>query len=160
MAVAGVRLFEDVIFASCGLRKAGSVVTVAEAGESWQWCIDRKIGQFIDEDDMEEAMAVPDAKPAVVSEVANDEVTEDTNQAVESSEPVSEEVAPELTPEVAEVAEPDQIKAIYELLKDHKSRLDDIVSQSGLTEDVVKAVLTEANGFKKNQQGWWGLLEK
>jgi hypothetical protein len=30
-----------------------------------------------------------------------------------------------------------------------------IVQQSGFTEEVVAPLLTEANGFRKNQQGWF-----
>lgn len=53
----------------------------------------------------------------------------------------------------------DVLEKVKTLLADKKSRLDDIVEHTGLTEEAVSAVLTEENGFHKNQQGWWGIIK-
>ena len=50
-------------------------------------------------------------------------------------------------------------EAIKAVLSAGKGRLADVVEKSGLTEEVVSALLTEANGFYKNQQGWYGTVK-
>ena len=61
--------------------------------------------------------------------------------------------APEVTTEV------DVVAKLKESIGDKKYRIDDIVERTGLTEDVVVSALTEANGFQKNQQGWWKVVK-
>jgi hypothetical protein len=59
----------------------------------------------------------------------------------------TESAAPEVDAEVVSI--------VRNVLTEGKLQLKTILSQTGLTEEAVIPVLTEANGFKRNQQGWY-----
>ena len=147
MADQAIRLGEEVIIASCGVKKAGSVVTESECGESWQWILSQIPHEVLSEGDVE---AVEAAQESSVEEPETTEVTtEVTPEAIETP------AVPVLQTEEQSAA----IDKLKTLLCDSKLRLNDIVEQSGVSEDIVSSVLTESNGFRKNQQGWWGLIK-
>lgn len=180
MAITGVRLRGDTIFSSCGLRKGGEIVTIAEAGDSWQWIIDSRAGEFIDDADI---AADTESIPSVISESPEvaDEVTTDVSDDVETETETETETGAESNsesefetpvvvpadvpadgtevPETEVPTETDVVAKLKESIGDKKYRIDDIVERTGLTEDVVVAALTEANGFQKNQQGWWKVVK-
>lgn len=164
-----IQLLEDMIIPACGIKKAGDIVTASDCGDSWQWMLERSRHKVVSLDD------VPADAPAEVSEVSEvaDEVTTDVSDDVETDSvadadsevetPVVVPVdvptdAPEAT-ETEVAVEADAVAKIKEVLGEKKSRIDDIVEDTGLTEDVVVAALTEANGFQKNQQGWWKVVK-
>lgn len=165
-----IQLLEDVIIPACGIKKAGDIVTASDCGDSWEWMLQRSRHKVV----------VPADAPAdatdEVSEVA-DEVTTDVSDDVETdagTESESEVETPVVVPadvptdvsadgaEVPETevaTETDVVAKLKESIGDKKYRIDDIVERTGLTEDVVVAALTEANGFQKNQQGWWKVVK-
>ena len=148
-----IRLLEDVIIPACGVKKAGDIVTASDCGDSWEWMLARSRHKVVSLDDVE-----PDV-PADVTEVA-DEVTTDVSDDVESDSAADSEVeTPADTDVPAEVPATDVVAKIKEVLGEKKSRIDDICEDTGLSEDVVVAALTEANGFQKNQQGWWKIVK-
>lgn len=159
-----IRLLEDVIIPACGIKKAGDIVTASDCGDSWEWMLQRSRHKVVVPADAPDD--APDDAADEVSEVA-DEVTTDVSDDVEADAGVESEVetpaegpadAPEV-PETEVAGETDAVAKIKEVLGEKKSRIDDIVEDTGLTEDVVVAALTEANGFQKNQQGWWKVVK-
>jgi len=157
-----IRLLEDVIIPACGIKKAGDIVTASDCGDSWEWMLQRSRHKVVVPAD------APDDAADEVSEVA-DEVTTDVSDGVEADTSAESESevetpadAPTDVPEASETevaGETDAVAKIKEVLGEKKSRIDDIVEDTGLTEDVVVAALTEANGFQKNQQGWWKVVK-
>jgi len=137
-----IRLSEDIIIPSCGYKTAGSVVTKEEAGASYEWLLKNDKGDLVG--DQEAAKAVV---PAVIHEdpvVSEEDKTEGDDG----------EVAKEQTLVVSE-DDAAVIKTVKELLVQGKMHLKTIVQQTGFTEESVSPLLTEANGFRKNQQGWF-----
>jgi len=172
VTVEQIRLLEPMIIPACGRRNAGDVVTPEDCGESWEWILNHGRFEVV-------ATDVPVVEPAVVPEpeVVVDAVVEPEADATEVVQPVEPETVAETT-EVADttVVEPETVvtetepvvvsdadsqalEAIKAVLSVGKGRLADVVEKSGLTEEVVSALLTEANGFYKNQQGWYGTVK-
>ncbi len=173
VTVEQIRLLEPMIISACGARKAGDVVTPKDCGDSWEWILNH--GRF-------EAVAtdVPVVEHEVVAPLEPEVVPESAVVATEVVQPV-EPVEPEAVVEPTEVVEPQVVEpetvvtetepavvaseesqaleAIKAVLAVGKGRLADVVEKSGLTEEVVSALLTEANGFYKNQQGWYGTVK-
>jgi len=149
-----IRLLEDVIIPACGIKKAGDIVTASDCGDSWQWMLERSRHKVVSLDD------VPADAADEVSEVA-DEATTDVSDDVETDTDAESEsevdAAESSNTEVA--GDTDAVAKIKEVLGEKKSRIDDICEDTGLTEEVVVAALTEANGFQKNQQGWWKVVK-
>lgn len=178
VAVEQIRLLEPMIIPACGAKKAGTIVTPEECGESWEWILNHGRFEVVSTD-------VPVAEPEVDAppelEVVVDAVVEPEVDATEVVQPVEPEAVVEPTevvePPVVEpqVVEPETVvaetepvvtseesqalEAIKAVLSVGKGRLADVVEKSGLTEEVVSALLTEANGFYKNQQGWYGTVK-
>ena len=50
------------------------------------------------------------------------------------------------------------ILAVKQHLSEGKLQLKTLVQQTGISEDVLVPLLTEENGFSKNQQGWFSLI--
>lgn len=169
-----IQLLEDVIIPACGIKKAGDIVTASDCGDSWEWMLQRSRHKVVaPADDPADA---PEDAADEVSEVA-DEVTTDVSDDVEAdagTESDSEvetpadapvEVPADVPVDGAEVpeteiaTETDVVAKLKESIGDKKYRIDDIVERTGLTEDVVVAAMTEANGFQKNQQGWWKVVK-
>lgn len=149
-----IRLLEDVIIPACGIKKAGDIVTASDCGDSWQWMLERSRHKVVSLDD------VPADAADEVSEVA-DEATTDVSDDVETdTDAESESEVDAAESSKTEVAgDTDAVAKIKEVLGEKKSRIDDICEDTGLTEEVVVAALTEANGFQKNQQGWWKVVK-
>ena len=149
-----IRLLEDVIIPACGIKKAGDIVTASDCGDSWQWMLERSRHKVVSLDD------VPADATDEVSQVA-DEATTDVSDDVETDTDAESEsevdAAESSNTEVA--GDTDAVAKIKEVLGEKKSRIDDICEDTGLTEEVVVAALTEANGFQKNQQGWWKVVK-
>lgn len=175
VTVEQIRLLEPMIISACGARKAGDVVTPKDCGDSWEWILNH--GRF-------EAVAtdVPVVEHEVVAPLEPEVVPEPEVVATE----VVQQVEPETVVEPTEVVEPpvvepqvveqetvvtktepavvadanlQALEAIKAVLSAGKGRLADVVEKSGLTEEVVSSLLTEANGFYKNQQGWYGTVK-
>ncbi len=160
-----IRLLEDVIIPACGIKKAGDIVTASDCGDSWEWMLARSRHEVVSLDDVPtdvpaDAAEVPADEPDEVAEVA-DEVTTDVSDDGETDPGAESESEVETPADAAEVpgTETDAVAKIKEVLGEKKSRIDDICEDTGLTEDVVVAALTEANGFQKNQQGWWKVVK-
>ena len=177
-----IQLLEDVIIPACGIKKAGDIVTASDCGDSWEWMLQRSRHKVVvPADDPADVPAdAPEDATDEVSEVA-DEVTTDVSDDVEAdagTESESEVETPVVVPaddptdvptdvpadgaEVPETevaTETDVVAKLKESIGDKKYRIDDIVERTGLTEEVVVAALTEANGFQKNQQGWWKVVK-
>lgn len=153
-----IRLLEDVIIPACGIKKAGDIVTASDCGDSWEWMLQRSRHKVVSLDD------VPADATDEVSEVA-DEATADVSDDVETDTDTDAESDSESEVDAAESSETevagdtDAVAKIKEVLGEKKSRIDDICEDTGLTEEVVVAALTEANGFQKNQQGWWKVVK-
>ena len=149
-----IRLLEDVIIPACGIKKAGDIVTASDCGDSWQWMLERSRHKVVSLDD------VPADATDEVSQVA-DEATTDVSDDVETdTDAESESEVDAAESSKTEVAgDTDAVAKIKEVLGEKKSRIDDICEDTGLTEEVVVAALTEANGFQKNQQGWWKVVK-
>lgn len=145
-----IRLLEDVIIPACGVKKAGDIVTASDCGDSWEWMLQRSRHEVVN----------PDELPDDVPEVA-DEVTTDVSDDVETDTDPESDSEVETPADAADVpgTETDAVAKIKEVLGEKKSRIDDICEDTGLSEDVVVAALTEANGFQKNQQGWWKIIK-
>lgn len=169
VAVEKIRLLEPMIIAACGAKKVGDVLTPEDCGESWEWILDNGRFEVV-------TMDVPVVEPEVVAppepEVIADEVVEpevvqpaEPEPVVEPTEVVEpqvvepETVVAETEPAVVASEESQALEAIKAVLSVGKGRLADVVEKSGLTEEVVSALLTEANGFYKNQQGWYGTVK-
>jgi len=160
-----IKLDQDVIIPSCGFKTAGSVVTKEDAGDSYEWLLKNKIGHMVGEKRVVPVAAVLHAPEDASPEPDESEEGDDKQDAdvasetldpevdVESETNDEEEVVNEQTPVTSEDAA--VIVAVKELLAQGKMHLKTIVQQSGLTEEVVAPLLTEANGFRKNQQGWF-----
>ena len=170
----GIRLNQDVCIPGTGTCKSRQVVSKADCGDSWQWLIDNRYGQVLSEAEYAAAIASPVSVQAEEVE-AEDEDDEDDEESegddVNASEPEqpaeptgpetadgSNSVEPEKTAEPLSEDQQSVLKTVKEHLATGKSRLETILMQTGLTEDVVTPVLTEANGLRRNQQGWWGLI--
>lgn len=176
VAVEQIRLLEPMIIPACGERKVGDVVTPEDCGESWEWILNHGRFEYVTAD-------VPGAEPEVVAppepEVVVDPVVDpepvvepeaDATEVVQQTEPEAvvemtevvdptETVVTETEPAVVADEESQALEAIKAVLSVGKGRLADVVEKSGLTEEVVSALLTEANGFYKNQQGWYGTVK-
>lgn len=169
-AVEQIRLLEPMIIPACGAKKAGDIVTPEDCGESWEWILSNGRFEIV-------ANAVPNVEPVVepdpvvtpvepetviepvVEPVVEPEVVEPP-ESVETTEVVEPEtVVQETEPAVVAGEDAQALDAIKAVLSAGKGRLADIVEKSGLTEEVVSALLTEANGFYKNQQGWYGTVK-
>ena len=170
VTVEQIRLLEPMIISACGARKAGDVVTPKDCGDSWEWILNH--GRF-------EAVAtdVPVVEHEVVAPLEPEVVPESAVVATEVVQPVEPEavveptevvepqvvepetVVTETEPAVVASEESQALEAIKAVLAVGKGRLADVVEKSGLTEEVVSALLTEANGFYKNQQGWYGTVK-
>ncbi len=171
--VQSIKLLEPVIIASCGAKNSGDVVTFEDCGESWNWIIDHVNHEVVAEPDAVEV--TPPAEPSeqetqpttVVDAVVEPEVVQpvEPEAVVEPTEVVEppfvepQVVEPETEPAVVLGEESQALEAIKAVLAIGKGRLADVVEKSGLTEEVVSALLTEANGFYKNQQGWYGTVK-
>ena len=143
-----IRLLEDVIIPACGVKKIGDIVTASDCGDSWEWMLQRSRHEVVNPDD------VPDDVPEVA-----DEVTADVSDDVETAAVPDSEVETPADSADVPATETDAVAKIKEVLGEKKSRIDDICEDTGLSEDVVVAALTEANGFQKNQQGWWKIVK-
>ena len=142
---------------ACGIKKAGDIVTASDCGDSWEWMLTRSRHKVVSLDDVE--ADAPEATGEVAVEVTGevtDEVATDVSDDVETETDSEPEVE---TPADTEVPATDVVAKIKEVLGEKKSRIDDICEDTGLTEEVVVAALTEANGFQKNQQGWWKVVK-
>lgn len=153
-----IRLLEDVIIPACGIKKAGDIVTASDCGDSWEWMLQRSRHKVVSFDDVsadatDEVSEVADEATADVS----DDVETDTDTDAESDSESEVDAAESSETEVA--GDTDAVAKIKEVLGEKKSRIDDICEDTGLTEEVVVAALTEANGFQKNQQGWWKVVK-
>lgn len=169
-AVEQIRLLEPMIIPACGAKKAGDIVTPEDCGESWEWILSH--GRFEVVADVvpsveplvEPDSVVPPVEPdhviePVVEPVVEPEVVE-PQDAVETTEVVQPEtVVQETEPAAVSSEDAQALEAIKAVLSAGKGRLADVVEKSGLTEEVVSALLTEANGFYKNQQGWYGTVK-
>ena len=164
-----IRLLEGVIIPACGVKNAGDIVTASDCGDSWEWMLQRSRHKVVVPADA--PADAPEDATDEVSEVA-DEVTTDVSDDVEADagvESESEVETPVVVPAVVPADDPadapevttevDVVAKLKESIGDKKYRIDDIVERTGLTEDVVVAALTEANGFQKNQQGWWKVVK-
>lgn len=162
-----IRLLEPMIIPSCGAKDSGDIVTPEDCGESWEWIINNARFEVVETDVpvVEQEVSEPesvDPDPVVEPEVdateepeaVVDEVVETPVEEVAVTEVTEETVVP--TETVVTDEEAQALEAIKAVLSGGKGRLADIVEKSGLTEEVVSALLTEANGFFKNQQGWYG----
>ena len=147
-----IRLLEDVIIPACGVKKIGDIVTASDCGDSWEWMLARSRHKVVSPDDVSEE--VPEVSYETPAD-ASDDVQPDPG--AESESEVSDETPADAV-EVPET-ETDAVAKIKEVLGEKKSRVDDICEDTGLAEDVVVAALTEANGFQKNQQGWWKVVK-
>jgi len=149
-----IKLHEDITIPSCGLKRAGQVVTREEAGCSFQWLFDNQFGE-----EWDPAVPVPHAESEQADvAVGDDTVSEETDgETDESSDSDDEASATDTVTESPVVSEGDAevIGIVRTALTEGKLQLKTILSQTGLTEEAVIPVLTEANGFKKNQQGWY-----
>lgn len=161
-----IKLDQDVIIPSCGLKTAGTVISKQEAGDSYEWLLKNNIGHLVGQKtkvqvaqpvvESDEPTSDPeelDENDADDDEADADAETSDSDEDVESETTDDGEVVNEQTPVTSEDAA--VIVAVKELLTQGKMHLKTIVQQSGFTEEVVSPLLTEANGFRKNQQGWF-----
>ncbi len=71
----------------------------------------------------------------------------DANDVTEANAKVTTEKTPE-----------EMIETVKSIIGDGKAQMKTIVQKSGISEDVIAPLLTEANGFTKNQQGWFSKI--
>ena len=149
-----ILLHEDIIIPSCGTKRAGEVVTREEAGCSFQWLFENQYGEAIDPDlprsnpEPEQVnVATGETTIAEETDAESDESSDSEGEASGEKVAETESVAPEVDAEVVSI--------VRNVLTEGKLQLKTILSQTGLTEEAVTPVLTEANGFKRNQQGWY-----
>jgi len=157
-----IKLLQEVIIAACGVKKRGDVVTAEDCGESWDWVLQHVAHEVVDGDqEPEEVVDTPVDTPADTPVDESDETSsdEDAVETDETAEVVDGDQEPEEVVDTPSEEAVDVLEKVKTLLADKKSRLDDIVEHTGLTEESVSAVLTEENGFHKNQQGWWGIIK-
>lgn len=161
----GIRLSQDICIPSCGMKKARQVVSQVDCGDSWDWLVSNKVGQVLTEAEYAEAMASP--APVQADEPDDDQDEDEGDDEMEGDEtekPESSDVSSEASAEDVPAAEPlsEGDKSVLDAVKSHlangKAQLKTILLKTGLTEDVVGPVLTEANGIRKNQQGWYVLI--
>ena len=159
-----IRLLEPMIIPACGRRNAGDVVTPEDCGDSWEWILNNGRFEVVADAAPVEPDAVPETEP-IADVVVEPEV--DATEVVPSGETEvvtdvvvePETVVTDTEPAVVSDADAQALEAIKAVLSAGKGRLADVVEKSGLTEEVVSALLTEANGFYKNQQGWYGTVK-
>jgi hypothetical protein len=155
-----IKMDQDIIIPSCGFRAAGTVVTKEEAGDSYEWLLKNEKGQLVSDNVSvvpadPAILTAPKGKTAVQVDPAGTDATEtDTEDEGELAEGDEGSVTSEETPVVSE-DDAAVIGTVKELLAQGKMHLKTIVQQTGFTEDVVSPLLTEVNGFRKNQQGWF-----
>ena len=164
----GIRLSQDVCIPGLGVRKSRQVVSQSDCGDSWQWLVDNRFGTVLSEADFAAAVEVPvpeaseDIDDEDQDEDGDDESDDEQTDNAESSSTETEK--PESGEPEATTAEPltEDQASVLKQVKDHlatgKAQLKTILLETGLTEDVVAPVMTEANGIRKNQQGWYGLI--
>lgn len=154
--VQSIKLLEPVIIASCGSKNAGDVVTADDCGESWEWVLDH-----INYEVVTEPVAPVDVPPAADGD-NGEESPVDVIIAVQPEPIAVPDVVPDTIESPVAVLTEDEtatVEAVKSVLASGKSRLKDLLEKTGLTEEVVSLVLTEANGFYVNQQGWYGLVK-
>ncbi len=149
-----ILLHEDIIIPSCGFKRAGDVVTREEAGCSFQWLFDNQYGEACDPDIPRSApqpeqvdVAIGDTAISEETEKVTDDPSDSEGDASAEKSVDQESAAPEVDAEVVSI--------LRNVLTEGKLQLKTILSQTGLTEEAVIPMLTEANGFKRNQQGWY-----
>lgn len=150
-----ILLHEDIIIPSCGTKRAGDIVTREEAGCSFQWLFDNQFGEPCDPDAKVKPVLPVKAEEVVVAEVDSDGESDDSDDESDGSDEESTESQSDTEQPVASEADAEVIGILRTVLTEGKLQLKTILSQTGLTEEAVVPVLTEANGFKKNQQGWF-----
>lgn len=169
-----IQLLEDVIIPACGIKKAGDIVTASDCGDSWEWMLQRSRHKVVvpaevpadaPEDAADEVSEVADEVTTDVSDDVEADAGTESDSEVETPADAPVEVPADVPVDGAEVpeteiaTETDVVAKLKESIGDKKYRIDDIVERTGLTEDVVVAAMTEANGFQKNQQGWWKVVK-
>lgn len=163
----GIRLNQDVCIPGTGTRKSRQVVSQADCGDSWQWLLDNRFGTVLNEAEFAAAVAVAGPAPAdesdedVDDDESDDESEDEEAEGSETSPETEQTASPEVEAPSAEPLSEDQaavLQQVKEHLKTGKAQLKTILLETGLTEDVVAPVMTEANGIRKNQQGWYGLI--
>lgn len=165
-----IKLLEPVIIASCGARNSGDIVTSEDCGESWEWILNNINYEVVAEPvAVEVIQPMEPAEPEAPVETLPADVVDSVEQApaeVVADVPPEPVVVPDVVPDAAETTEvvindgdAATVEAVKSVLASGKSRLKDLLEKTGLTEEVVSPVLTEANGFYVNQQGWYGLVK-
>lgn len=147
-----ILLHEDIIIPSCGMKYAGQVVTREEAGCSFQWLFDNEFGEECDPDTPARVIE-PEPEDVAIGDSAIPEETDGSTD--ESSDSDAESSATVTTESDVDV---EVVGIVRTVLTEGKLQLKTILSQTGLTEEAVIPVLTEANGFKRNQQGWYSIV--
>lgn len=153
-----IKLHEDITIPSCGLKRAGQVVTREEAGCSFQWLFDNQFGE-----EWDPAVPVPHADPeqadvAVVDDAVSAETDGETDESSDSDDESSATDTVTESPVAESEVDVEVVTIVKAALAEGKLQLKTILAQTGLTEEAVVPMLTEANGFKKNQQGWFSII--
>jgi hypothetical protein len=140
-------LMQDCIVSQFGRVQAGFEISQGDV-DSLTWSYLERNGML---KSIESIVADADANDSPAPVVSD----EPPAQTGEESDPTGDEDS-ELDSIVSDDAS--VISAIKMLLSEGKMQLKTIGQQAGIAEEVIAPLLTEANGFTKNQQGWFSLV--
>jgi len=171
--IIGVKLHTEVIIPAIGVCPAGTLLSRDQCADSWLWLLDGRNNVAIPctAEDMERHVQVAEAMAAAKAEApleSSEVVAPESDSEVIEGESATEVVEPSGDTPVtedasgepgSEVPENEMVAKLTEILTEGKKRMDVLMTATGFGEDVLTAVLTEANGFSKNQQGWWGIAK-
>jgi hypothetical protein len=135
-------IMQDCIISQFGKVSAGFEISESDVDpNTWKYLERNGMVKSVDS-----IVADADANEAAVSDVAETSTTAETDGESESTD--------------GESSEPDEgiIMAVKQHLTEGKLQLKTLVQQTGISEDVLVPLLTEENGFSKNQQGWFSLI--
>ena len=136
-------LMQDCIVSQFGRVQAGFELSEGDVDPStWAYlernCMLKSIESIVADADANDA-----PKPVVPDEPSGESESEDDEES-ETDSTVSDDAS--------------VISAVRTLLSDGKMQLKTIGQKTGISEEVIAPLLTEANGFTKNQQGWFSLV--
>lgn len=156
--IVAIKLINNCIIAAIGECSAGEVFLKEDCGDSWDWLLEphNRVAVGLNEDQYVEELEKAEADEELKAEEAGLVDTEQDEAVTEETSVASES---ESGQEQASDVGTDLVDGLTTILREGKKHIKSLVEATGSTEEELIAVLTEANGFHKNQQGWWGCVK-
>lgn len=136
-------LMQDCIVSQFGRVQAGFELSEGDVDPS-TWAYLERNGMLKSIESIVADADANDAPAPIVSEEPSEQLGSADNEDGETDSIVSDNTA--------------VIDSVRKLLSEGKMQLKTIGQQIGIAEEIIAPLLTEANGFTKNQQGWFSLV--